>query len=483
MAKLFETVALVLTMLVVGSFNTINTKLQFQTRCPTLPAGSGTHFWNKPWLSNLFMFGGETLLLLPITLRAMVKKRYQELKARKLAAMPLAPAGPLSVPQDLQQPFMGQGSAKRTPAYIFAIPAMCDVFATGFGSIAMMYIDAAVWQMMRGSIIVFSAILSVAFLRRMLHIYHWVGVFFTVIGIFVIGCAAVMGQTVDQAESSNMGMGISMVILAQMFSAFQFTFEEHLLTGYSVSSLQCVAYEGCWGLGYMIIILIAMTMVGGNDHGSFESLSDGVYMFTHSGQQEFLMVSYMFSVAFYNFVGMQLCRKLSAVTRCLVDCARTGTVWAFQLAVHYFVSPQYGQAWNQYSWLQAVGFGLLILGSLIYNGVVRLPSVNYRKLNRRRNAKLMRATWSPTMNRGAKWGLGKDGPQSPHAADSPNQSPLAGPFGSPPGADRYSGSPGVSPGGADVGVGKCFKGEADVPEKRFKGQVVMAGMVGVANNA
>lgn len=429
--KLLETVALVFTMLMVGSFNTINTKFQFQTVCPTLPVGSGTHLFNKPWLANLCMFGGETLLLIPLAIRSMAKRRR---KAKKGV---------------LTEPLI---ESEKVPAYIFAIPAFCDVFATGVSSVAMMYIDAAVWQMMRGSIIVFSAILSVTFLRRMLHLYHWVGVFFTVIGLGLIGASAVMGQPASEAKTGQMGTGILLVIIASMFSAFQYTFEEYLLTGYSVSSMKTVGTEGVWGIGYMCIILTIMTNVKGSDHGSFESLSDGVYMLSHSVMLEFLMMSYMMSIAIYNFVAMQLCRKLSAVTRCLVDSMRTATVWGFELGVHYFISKQYGQAWNRYSWIQAVGFFFLVLGSFIYNGVIRLPAMDYRRLERGSSQKLLRATWSPTANRAAKWGFGsKYGPQSPHSPDSPGVSPLPVPFGSPPSSN----------------------GET---EERFKGEVIMEGV-------
>merc|ERR1719296_405312 len=119
-----------------------------------------------------------------------------------------------------------------------------------------------------------------------------------------------------------------------------------------------------------------MTNVGGSDHGSYESLPDGVHMVKGSVMLQFLVVSYMLSIAIYNFVGMQLCRKLSAVTRCLVDCMRTATVWGFQLGIHYFVSKSYGQAWNQYSYIQLIGFGFLVLGTFIYNGVIRLPAMD-----------------------------------------------------------------------------------------------------------
>merc|ERR1712048_358430 len=108
-----------------------------------------------------------------------------------------------------------------------------------------------------------------------------------------------------------------LVILAQVFASFQVTFEEYLLTGYQVSSVLTVGMEGIWGCMLMVAILACMTIIPGHDHGVYESVPEGVHMLSGSRMLQNLVLSYMICIALYNFVGMQLCRKLSAVTRCL----------------------------------------------------------------------------------------------------------------------------------------------------------------------
>merc|ERR1711933_517837 len=98
---------------------------------------------------------------------------------------------------------------------------------------------------------------------------------------------------------------------------------------------QTVGMEGVWGATIMTITLAVMTSVPGSDHGAYESFPDSVYMVWNSSTMKVLTSTYMMSIALYNFVGMQICRSLSAVTRCLVDCMRTATVWLFQIAIHY----------------------------------------------------------------------------------------------------------------------------------------------------
>merc|ERR1712054_539762 len=98
--------------------------------------------------------------------------------------------------------------------------------------------------------------------------------------------------------------------------------------------------EGAWGCGLMVVILAAMTLAPGSDHGSYESLPDGMHMMAGSRFMEVITSSYMVSIALYNYVGLQLCRKLSAV------------VWITELALYYGVSQQYGAPWTQYSYLE-----------------------------------------------------------------------------------------------------------------------------------
>lgn len=436
--RLVQTLFLVLGMLLLGSYNTINSKLMYQTSCPTLPVGH--HLFDKPWLTNLMMFNGEASLLLVFYLRQSSKRCRRN-------------------DDDLQESLLGLPEA---PVYIFALPASCDVLGTGIAAVAMMFIDAAVWQMMRGAVIVFSAMFTVIFLKRQLRMYHWAGIFFTVLGLFLIGTSAILDEAATAKTSGNAHVGIALVILAQVFAAFQFTFEEHLLTGYAVSSLQTVGMEGVWGSAYMVVILAVMTTISGSDHGVYESIPDGLHMIRGSGVMQLLVSTYMASIAVYNFVGMQVCRKLSAVTRCLIDCMRTAVVWGFQLGLYYGVSREYGNGWTSHSWLQLVGFGMLVLGTLIYNGVIRLPAIDYRRLNLEFPRQIMQATWSPTVNRAATWGWGPQfGPHSPHNPESPQASPLAAPFGIV-----------SSPDGANMGTcGDCdmtMQGMEDLPATASK---------------
>lgn len=138
----------------------------------------------------------------------------------------------------------------------------------------------------------------------------------------------------------------------------------------------------------------------------------------------------MISIACYNYLGMQICRKLSAVTRCLVDCSRTIVVWSFELFLYYGVSKSYGQPWTKYSYLQVIGFVLLASGTFVYNRVLKLPAWLDGGAKPDVPSRALQAGWSPTVNRAAAFGWGpKFGFTSPHGPNSPGAfaTPGAGP--------------------------------------------------------
>jgi drug/metabolite transporter (DMT)-like permease len=51
---------------------------------------------------------------------------------------------------------------------------------------------ASVFQMLRGSVVIFTGILSVVFLKRKLYVFHWLGMICVLIGATLVGVASVM---------------------------------------------------------------------------------------------------------------------------------------------------------------------------------------------------------------------------------------------------------------------------------------------------
>lgn len=78
-------------------------------------------------------------------------------------------------------------------------------------------------QMLRGSIIIFVAILSIAFLERRLNVQEWIGISVIFIGLLIVGAADIL-MPADDDETPNLDkiiIGDILVVLAQVIIALQ----------------------------------------------------------------------------------------------------------------------------------------------------------------------------------------------------------------------------------------------------------------------
>ena len=69
---------------------------------------------------------------------------------------------------------------------ILIIPSVCDLLCTLLLLIAQLYITASLWQMMRGSIIIITALMKRFALNHRLKFHMWLGVGFITLGTYTI---------------------------------------------------------------------------------------------------------------------------------------------------------------------------------------------------------------------------------------------------------------------------------------------------------
>merc|ERR1712039_131483 len=107
------------------------------------------------------------------------------------------------------------------------IPAMFDLVGSGLTFIGLLYISASIWQMLRGSMIVFGAIISVLALGRKLYAFHWVAILICVGGIMAVGASNILNSRTSE-DSGMRGvsqqqtlLGMFMVVAGQVVTASQ----------------------------------------------------------------------------------------------------------------------------------------------------------------------------------------------------------------------------------------------------------------------
>ncbi len=330
--------------------------------------------FSKPWTQTLMMFLGEALcLLLFVWEERKRKKRFVGLEGELLPDSDYR----LAIPQSLLPEEVAKG--RSVNPLLFAIPSCMDLLGTSLAGIGLLYVLPSVWQMLRGSIIIFSAIGSAIFLKQKRHAFHWIGILITFCGLAIVGAAALLdaARVGDKKEKSKVGLGILLIICGQICAAAQMIIEEKLLKQRQVPALKVVGMEGVWGSAIMACaVLPAMYFI--RVHGErYEDAADAAVMMKNNPGLMTFCVLYLVSIAFYNYAGLSVAKSLTSVHRTLIDALRTVSVWGGSLVINHFTHGRFCEGWGHYSWMQIIGFLFLIVGTLVYNKVLRLPCLVY----------------------------------------------------------------------------------------------------------
>ena len=262
------------------------------------------------------------------------------------------------------------GPQKFSP-FIFLIPACCDVLGTSTMYVGLNLTYASSFQMLRGAVIIFTALLSVGFLGNKLHLYHWVGMLTVIVGLIVVGLGDVIGEK-GSNDAHSVLTGDLLIVAAQVIAAIQMTVEEKFVKGYKVPPLQGVGWEGIFGFIVVGIALFPMYFIPWHfpagqdfwqDHTRFEDAIDGVHQIFYIPTLTVAFLGTVVSIAFFNFAGLTVTKEVSATTRMVLDSVRTFFIWIFGLIVK----------WQTFSFFQPIGFVLLIAGTFIYYNLIFAP--------------------------------------------------------------------------------------------------------------
>jgi len=113
-----------------------------------------------------------------------------------------------------------------------AFPAMFDICGSSLMFIALTMCAASVYQMMRGVIVVITAMMALFFLGRKQYTHHWISLSLIVFGVFIVGFVNIMATKGDTSAAGQTSIvGIILLLIAQCFTGGQFIAEEKIIGG------------------------------------------------------------------------------------------------------------------------------------------------------------------------------------------------------------------------------------------------------------
>ncbi|KAF2428797.1 integral membrane protein [Tothia fuscella] len=398
---------LVAMMLFTGVCNTLLTKyqdLQCVHNCFDLNP-SKRHYFEQPVVQTAQMFIGEMGCWLVIFAFSLYK-RYQSSRSGgaskdsyfssrgpteddgddTLSEDPLATS--LTLPAGDERAELGGWKV----TYL-ALPAVCDICGTTLMNVGLLFVAASIYQMTRGALVLFVGLFSVWFLKRRLGLYKWFALFVVVTGVAVVGLAGALAEvhqpdrpptshtlSISHLRAQLVGdvqvtevdvavqtiLGVTLIALAQIFTATQFVLEESIMEKYAIEPLKAVGWEGLWGFIVTVIGMVIMHFAYGRTpagKGGYFDAGEGLWQITHFPKIAYSSVLIMISIGGFNFFGLSVTRTVSATSRSTIDTCRTLFIWIVSL----------GLGWESFKWLQVAGFALLVYGTFLFNDLVKPP--------------------------------------------------------------------------------------------------------------
>jgi len=231
-----------------------------------------------------------------------------------------------------------------------------------------------------------TSISNLAVLGDKLYRFQWVGVFWNVLSVFLVGGTAILNSadaapedteasvTAAKFGGSEALLGVLLVMLGAFVQAMQFVFEEKVMSmDDAAPPLLLIGMEGVWGTAICLFILYPLAYyLPGDDHGSYEDGFNTWYMFAHSSTIQMSFVIYFFAIFGYNLFAVLVTFSLNSIWHAILDNFRPITVWGTDMFIFYVITSAFGEPWTKYGWVQVLGMIVLLYGTAVYNSDIKL---------------------------------------------------------------------------------------------------------------
>ena len=154
------------------------------------------------------------------------------------------------------------GLKKPASMWIVLFPAVMDLVSTLLSYTALNMVDSSVWQISRGGNIIFTALLSRFFLKRIFSGTSILGCVLAFVGITSVQVVAVLYS--DNSSSTAISdelIGIILLLASIIFNSIGLVYEKWIFNKYELSALKLVFLEGLYGLIVMLPLTIAFQHV------------------------------------------------------------------------------------------------------------------------------------------------------------------------------------------------------------------------------
>lgn len=347
-----------------GAGITIAQGLMYKTKVPDLK--NEMVLFQKPWYLTWLMFVAFIPVYIPLWVvhcRASAKKKKEASQEMDYSSL-----------DDTEKKERDWGWVK------VSLLALCNLLMKVISNVGLKWLPPSVWQMLRGSSLIFTSILTVTYRKRKLFRFEIIGITIVVISIVILGAQAILADSSLSGAHLNpwiILLGIFLTIFSQAIESVKAILIEKFLKDSNMHSLATVAWQGFWGfLSVTLVVMPILYFIPGPDGSGYSENSIATLVeVSHSIPLIAYTVLYLVSQFFCNVYASYLITVTSALTRIVLEQFRALSVWIIDIFVYYVISKSLGEQWIVWSFMELGGFILLTFGVFIYAGAIPHPKI------------------------------------------------------------------------------------------------------------
>ncbi len=203
--------------------------------------------------------------------------------------------------------------------------------------------------------------------------YRLFALFAVLVGVSLVGVSPIFipdddqddlivddDQSEEDERKLNAGVGILLILAAQVVLALQFVIEEKIMNRFTVQPVKMVGLEGFFGMFTILAVMAVVYPIAGRGTGSIIDIGVGAEQILANDIILYSTIAASVAIGAFNYFGMTITRHVSATSRSTIDSTRTLFIWMISLAI----------GWEQFKWLQVIGFLVLLYGTFLFNRVI-----------------------------------------------------------------------------------------------------------------
>ena len=368
------------------------------------------HKFSHNWFLNVVMFIGESMGI-PVYYLLFKKKEDEELKAKQALEEEKEhdAEDPEKIKEDEENNTAKDLEKPEIKKILLAIPGFLDTCSTGLANIGLILLPGSIYQMLKGSLIIMTFIMSKFVVKNKHTCDHYIAIPISTLGVILVGLSAYLSASEkDESEEENKGsdagqtlLGIILMLIAMFILSIQFIFDEFFMRKYRCHPLICIGYEGVFGFFINLFLCAIFYFIkcgkkeeGGESNFFMENMCSPdednvyrpeniVYAIKQIGDSTALAVLVPIAIFFmssFNILGVSITKYGSATTRSVTDNVRSFLVWLF-----FLIPLNQDDLIETFSFLQLFGFLCITAGAFIYNGIFKIEE---RRIKRKKKINL-----------------------------------------------------------------------------------------------